>query len=262
VIDDWLNESPSQETWVACSNGDEKLVAMAQAYMIEPGDWYLRGLRSNPNSSRHEVAFAIHGLVRGIGNFLRAKNAETVRYGTLENYSESLRLAKMLGFREHFRLAHASHPVSAIPDIQPDVEAGVPADKSGIFECLVGGLSIKPADGYFFTWWDTRRLTRKYITEPSENVIVFKAAEGGEMTGCAICWWIPWQRHLVLAAMEGSDRALKAMFREAMAVAHEKKAKVFGMVHPYMDEMHRRQRLFGLTETGIHTVQLILTSLR
>ena len=65
VIDDWLDIITGQITWVVFSDSTEQmLVAMGQAYEISPGDWYLRGLRSNaaqsitPVAARAQAAYA------------------------------------------------------------------------------------------------------------------------------------------------------------------------------------------------------------
>jgi hypothetical protein len=152
VIDDWLKPDASLLTWVAEAGPEGgMLVAMAQADELEPGDWYLRGLRSNPQAHPQAVAGAVLSLARRIGAELRQRGAATLRYGTLEDNRESLRLARVLGFQEHFRLAHSWHPLPDPPNAPQHVVTGHPGDPSGLFPGLARGSGVKPAHGYFFT---------------------------------------------------------------------------------------------------------------
>lgn len=60
VIDDGLHPSSRFETWLAFAGpGDSMLVAMAQVEEVAAGDFYLRGLRSNPHATPQQVAGAI-----------------------------------------------------------------------------------------------------------------------------------------------------------------------------------------------------------
>jgi hypothetical protein len=233
------------------------LVAMAQAYEVEPGDWYLRGLRSNPAAEQHQVAFAILGLKRAMAEELEKRGAKTARYGTLSYFKESLRLAAMLGFREHFRLCHAHHPIPEVPEVIEGVEVEVPGDASVLFDYLAQGSTVKPVEGYFFTWWDTRRLRLKYLEDAKDKGLLLRAVENGEMIGAAMYWHVPWQNFLVLSIMEGTDEALKALYRAGVMFGHTSGCNAIGMVHLSDDEMHRRQELFGLPTHGDFTVQLI-----
>ncbi len=260
VIDDWLEPSSVQETWVAYSGtSDEMLVAMAQAYELEPGDWYLRGLRSNPSARPHQVAQAILALVRTIERELRMRVAESVRYGTLAGFQESLRLAALLGFREHFRLGHAWHPLPGVPDNAEGVEVEVADDGMDLLDYLKQCSVLKPVDGYFFSWWDTRELQGKHLIEAQHQGLLLKAFQNDRMIGAALFRHVPWQEFLVLSIMDGTDEALKALYRAGLVAAHRMGCKAVGMVHPSLKEMHRRQRMFGLQQHGEETVQLIYT---
>ena len=76
------------------------------------------------------------------------------------------------------------------------------------------------------------------------------------MVGAAMFWHIPWHKFMVLSIMEGTDKALIALYQAAIAASHNLKCTAIGIVHPSMKEMHRRQRLFGLEVSGTFAVQL------
>ena len=160
VIDDWLKPSPSLETWVACSGENNgMLIAMAQAHETEPGDWYLGGLRSNPDAAPLQVGTAIRGLMRRMERRLRQAGAQAVRDGTLPSFVESRRLAGLLGFREQFRLGHSHHACPSVPVGDDGPECRVARDADAVVERLSQGAVLRSAFGRFFTWWDTRRFT-------------------------------------------------------------------------------------------------------
>lgn len=257
VIDEWLKPSPEQETWVACKGGPGgMLIAMAQADELEPGDWYLGGLRSNPEANPHEVAVAILGLVRAIRDELRAHGAETVRYGTLADFHESLRLASLLGFREHFRLGHAWHPVPETASAPEGIKVTVPDDPRRLLDCFKASSSVKPVHGYYFTWWNTRPLRESDLLKAGQDGLLFEATRNRDVIGAAMCWHVPWQEFLVFSIIHGTDEALEALYASAVASAHTLNCKAVGLVHPSLGELNRRQRLFGLEVCGAETVQL------
>jgi hypothetical protein len=271
VIDDWLQPSASVLTWLAFEGpAGSALVAMAQAEELEPGDWYLRGLRSNPQTRPHTKAAAMLDLRRAIRDELKARPVDTVRYGTLGDNRESLRLARLFGFSEHFRLAHWGHPLpqllaAARPASEPSATA--PA-------MLLDYFRQHPSltQGYFFTWWDTRRLKSEHLARAHEQGLLSTVTTEGhdrnpgdfgscperDLEGAALFWHVPWQKFLVFSLMEGTDAALAALYQVGVANAHRLGCKAIGLVHPSLAELHRRQSLFGLDEHGSDTVQLVL----
>jgi hypothetical protein len=257
VIDEWLRPSASVLTWLAYGGAaGSALVAMTQAQELEPGDWYLRGLRSNPQARPHEVAAAILGLKRAVRDRLRTGPVDTVRYGTLEDNQESLRLARLSGFVEHFRLAHAWHPLPqlhAAAHPAPESAAAAPSEFLDYFRQNPG-----LAQGYFFTWWDTRRLKAEHLARALNQGLLSAVTTADGMEGAALFWHIPWQEFLVFSLMEGTDEALAALYQAGVASAHRLGCKAIGLVHPSLAELHRRQVLFGLAQSGCDTVALIL----
>ncbi len=261
VIDEWIKPSSHMVTYVVDSEDpDLKLIAMGQAYELEPGDWYLRGLRSNPHAHPHQVAIAILSLKNVIKKLLIAKNAKTVRYGTLEYFHESLRFARLVGFNEHFRLAHNCHPIPEIPEGNDDFEIAVPNNPIKLYDYFRQRSTLAPVNRYFFNWWDTRKLKEKHLIQAANRNLLFEAIRKGEMFGAAMVWFVNWQDFLVISIIEGTDEALKALFRKGIEIAHKLGCKSIGMTHPSMKEMNRRQRLFGLSVDGCFTVQLILSN--
>jgi len=259
VIDDWLEDSSEVLTWLAIDESDNnKLIAMAQAYEIEPGDWYLRGLRSNPLSNSFQNGIAVISLSKRIKREVIARGAIQVRYGTLDYYNESLRLGSILGFREHFRLAHGNYAVKPmIKEIDKQLEVTVPDNPDPIHVYLSQGSSLQPVENYFFTWWDTRKMKISYLADAKSENLLFQVKKDGGLTGAAMFWHVPWQKFLVLSVMEGSDDALIVLFNKAMERVHELECTSFGITHPSMAEMHRREELFGLPIYGCFTIQLI-----
>lgn len=105
-----------------------------------------------------------------IEHTLREKKVETVRHGTLDNNRQSLRLAGLFGFQEFFRLGHAWHPLGeAVPSgDMTDVEPA--GNISELFELFGRSPGLKPVGGYFFTWWDTRRLKMEHLEDARKQV--------------------------------------------------------------------------------------------
>ncbi len=257
VIDDWLRPSASVLTWLAFGGpAGSTLIAMAQAEELEPGDWYLRGLRSNPQARPHAVAAAMLGLRRTMRDELGARPVDTVRYGTLEDNQESLRLARLFGFEEHFRLAHSWHRLPQLLAAANHVPASVAAAPSMLLDYFQQRPSL--AQGYFFTWWDTRRLRVEHLARALDQDLLSTVTTAGRMEGAAFFRHVPWQEFLVFSLMEGTDEALAALYQAGVASANRLDCKAIGLVHPSLAELHRRQTLFGLDECGRDTVQLML----
>jgi hypothetical protein len=258
VIDDWLERPSRQTTWLACSGLSEgTLIAMVQVDEVAPGEWFLRGLRSNPDASPLQVASAILTLKRAVKSDLAGRRVDTLRYGTLDNNSESLRLAGMLGFREHFRLGHAWHPLPQVPDVVEGVEAQIPDDVSELAGYLRQSSALKPVEDYIFTWWDTRRFRGEHLAEAANQALLFQAVKNNGRVGAAMFIHVPWQKFLVLSLMEGTNKALRHLYRTGVYAAHRLGCTAIGMVHPSLEEMHRRQKLFSLQPSGCYTVHLI-----
>jgi hypothetical protein len=256
VIDDWFSPSSEFLTWVVYDEpSDSLLVAMAQIEEIEPGDWYLRGLRSNPLAKPAQVASAILALKRAIGSELKPRRVDAIRYGTLPDNHQSLRLARLFGFQEHFRQGHAWHSLREGSDTVEKADIESPGNPEGLLDYF--NHSLKPVYGYFFTWWDTRRLSVEYLTEAQRQGCLFKASVNRRMVGAVLLWHIPWQKFLVFSVLEGRDDALKALFGAGVRTAHSFGCKAIGLVHPSLNELHRRQALFGLEPSGQDTVQFI-----
>lgn len=258
VIDDWLSPSPEKQTFVACS--ETSLISMLQIAELSSGEWYLNGLRSNPNAQPNQVACSILALKRTVEKELRDKKVNTLRYGTLYNNQKSLRLANLMGFKEHFRLGHASNPTPGIPDAVKGVEAVIPDNAYELMSYFEQSSCLKPVGGYFFTWWDTRLLRKIHLIGASKQGLLFEALQDRQLVGALMLWHIPWQELLVFSVMEGSDEALNSLYREGIICAHKLGCKSIGMVHPCMGEMNRRQKMFGLDVRGWDTVQLIYRS--
>jgi hypothetical protein len=272
VIDDWLLPSASVRTWLAFEGpAGSVLVAMTQAEELEPGDWYLRGLRSNPQARPQAVAAAILGLRQAIRDELKAGPVDTVRYGTIENNRESLRLARLFGFREHFRLAHWGHPLPPLSAVVNPVSDSPVATPSMPLDYFQRGPSV--CHGYFFTWWHTRRLRIEHVARALDQGLLNTVTSEGHdrnrlgdfgscpepvIEGAALFWYVPWQKFLVFSLMEGTDEALAALYQAGVASAHRLGCNAIGLVHPSLAELHRRQKLFGLDEHGGDTVQLLL----
>ena len=258
VIDDWIERPSRQTTWLAYSRLSEgKLIAMVQVDEMAPGEWFLRGLRSNPDALPLQVASAILALKRAVESELAGRRVDTLRYGTLENNSESLRLAGMLGFREHFRLGHAWHPLPEIPDIVEGVETKIPDDVSELAGYLRQSSALKPVEDYIFTWWDTRRLRREHLTEAAKQALLLQAVKNNGIVGAAMFIHVSWQKFLAFSLMEGTNEALRHLYRAGVHAAHRLGCTAIGMVHPSLGEMHRRQKLFSLQPSGCYTVHLI-----
>jgi len=259
VIDEWLAPAATTLTWLAyAGSNDSQLVAMMQADELTPGDWYLKGLRSNPGSRPGMVGCAIFALRQVAMRELRRRRVEDVRYGTLDNNRESLRLASLLGFREHFRLAHAWHELPQIPAAAgPEPVCSTSPDE--LYAYFNQGLGQSPCRGYYFTWWDTRRFLPASVEAAQRLGLVFAAKDSGRLLGAALCWLVPWQRFVVFSLMEGSDQTLRELYRAGVRRAHDLGCKAIGLVHPSLAELHRRQVLFGLEPSGQDTVQLRLS---
>lgn len=255
VIDDWLSPSTKELTWVVES--DSMLIAMWQVLELEPGDWYLHGLRSNPKTSLFQIGCAILGMKRVIQKKLEARGARTLRYGTLPWFQQSLRMGALFGFKEHFRLGHRGHPLPEIPDEAEGIKVDVPEEPSSLLKYFRESSTLKPVGGYFFTWWDTRQLREKHLVEARSQSLLFTAMKGRQMVGAAMFWHIPWQKFLVLSIMEGTDQGLKTLYEAGVSAARRLECNTIGMVHPSLEEMHRRQALFSLEPSGCDTVQLI-----
>jgi hypothetical protein len=258
VINDWLAPSADKLTWVVESGS--MLVAMGQAAELEEGDWYLNGLRSNPQATPLEIGVAILAMKRVIQRELEAKDAKTLRYGTLPWFAESLRMGALFGFREHFRLGHAHHSLPGIPDA---IEGILVRSSDNLDELLnyfehnEHNPVLKSTEGYFFTWWDTRKLRKMHLVDASRQGLLLEASADNQVVGAAMFYHVPWQKFLVLSLMDGTDEALKALYRQGISTAYKLRCMAIGMVHPSFEEMKRRQQIFGLEEQGCETVQLI-----
>jgi hypothetical protein len=251
IIDSLLVQSPDSVTMLV---EDDDLVVMAHAYETDPGDWFLRGLRSNPDAGAFRVGIGILTCSRAMHSELLRRNARRVRYGTLDSFSESLRLSRMLGFEEDFRLWHAHHPV---PDKPEETAAGVreASATDGFLDLFLSGASLSGRE-YYFTWWDTRRLTEKALSDAAGAGMLLEAVRDGRRTGGALLHHVAWQDMLVLSLVEGDDRSIGNLCLAAFEKGRQLGCTAVGLVHPIREEAARRQALLGLPETGAYTIQL------
>ncbi len=260
VIDEWLEPSPNQETWVVDSGtSDETLVAMAHAYEIEPGDWYLCALRSNPSAGATLIGLGIVLLAREIERELIDRGMQTLRFLTSDYFPESLRLAEVMGFREHFRQVMCWHPLPKTPDPVEGIDIIAPSDADELLKYLSESDAVKAMDGYFSTEWDTRPLREEYLEIALSRGLLIKAVEDDCMLGAAMYWKNDWQPSLILSIMEGTDEALRALFRSAIVSAGNMSCDAIMIMHLSVEEVNRRQRLFGLNEDGVNVPSFILT---
>lgn len=259
AIDCWLNEDCNHITWLACDDKDNNLlVAMTQAYEIEPGDWYLRCLRSNPSASYFQNANAVMSIADAIEKDVRSQNAKQVRYGTIDYFEESLRLSEILKFREFFRIAHAYHDIPESPrEVSDNINVTVPDDIDEIHNFILETETLKKSHGYFFTWWDTRKLRKHHVEDAKRNNLLFEVRDGNRIDGLMMMYQVPWQKHVVLPVMEGSYESLIALFNKAVKRTQELEYDSIGLIHVSHDELYHRQNLLGLKQHGTYSVQLI-----
>lgn len=263
VLDDWLNPSPHMRIWVAYGGpSDSVLIATIQAYQLAPGEWYVGALRSNHAASRHDIACAILGFRSVVTEELKDREAQTVRYGTQDTNFRSQRLGALMGFRKHFRLALKWHSLPRIPNAEGPVRLESPGDAAELLDYLRGSPSVRLLDGYVYTWWETRRLGTSVLDEALKKELLVKALLGSRLVGAGLFWHIEWMRFLVLSIMEGTDEVLKTLYRHGISVAHRLGCTAIGMTYPRMEELNRRQRLFGLEVAGEVSMQLIHVAAR
>lgn len=132
-----------------------------------------------------------------------------------------------------------------------------PDDPPELLDSLGRSSGLRSVHGYFFTWWDTRKLTSEHLVEAGRQGLLLVAMANERMVGTGMFWHVPWQGLLVFSVMEGTDEALRALYRGGVVAAHERGCKSIGLVHPSLDELHRRQALFGVETSGCDTVQLM-----
>jgi hypothetical protein len=233
---------------------NDELVAMAHAYETDPGDWYLRGLRSNPAAGAFRIGVAILACSRAMHAALLELEARRVRYGTLETFAESLRLSRALGFEEDFRIWHAHHPLPEKP-VKPVTGIVEAHETDGILDLFLSGSTVSSKE-YYFTWWDTRRLTERVLSTAAESGLLLEAVTDGNRTGAALLHHVPWQDMMVLSLVEGDDRSVTSLCQAAFEKARDLGCTAVGLVHPRREEAMRRQALLGLPETGAYTIQL------
>jgi hypothetical protein len=249
VVDFILADSRRTLTFLA---EDEDLLVMVHAYETEPGVWFLRGLRSNPGAGAFRVAIGLVGCCRAMNDELTRRGARRVRFGTLHYFSGSLRLARILGFREEFRLWHAQHRISACTAGPWSAgAAAVPGELLGYF---LRSPSIR--GGYYFTWWDTRVLDAAVLHRAWENGLLLEVRRNGSIAGAALLHHVGWQELMVVSIAEGDDRAVHDLHLAAIGKAEELGCIRLGLVHPSREEVARRQTMLGLPERGSYTVQL------
>ncbi len=252
IVDLLLAHSSGSVTMLA-EDGD--LVVMAHAYETDPGDWYLRGLRSNPETGSFRIGIAIRACTRAMHAELRARGAKRLRYGTLETFSESLRLSSLLGFHEQFRLWHSHH---SLPDevTEPGSHVGEADFSDELLSVFLSGSSI--SDGkYYFTWWDTRRLDASVLKQAADAGLLLEATRDGIRSGAALLHHVDWQDLLVMSLVEGDDRSIRDLYIAAFEKGRGIGCNAVGIVHPSKAEALRRQDMLGLADTGSFTIQLI-----
>jgi hypothetical protein len=249
VIDFILAPSHRTLTFLA---EDEDLLVMVHAYETEPGVWFLRGLRSNPDAGAFRVAIGLIGCCRAMNDELMRRGARRVRFGTLHHFTGSLRLARILGFREEFRLWHAQHRISACT--AGPRSAGAAADSEELLGYFLRSPSVE--GGYYFTWWDTRVLDAAVLRRASGNGLLLEARRNGTLSGAALLHHVGWQDLMVVSIAEGDESAVRDLLLAAIGKAAELGCIRIGLVHPSREEVARRQEMLGLPERGSYTVQL------
>ncbi len=252
IVDSLLAHSSGSVTMLA-EDGD--LVVMTHAYETDPGDWYLRGLRSNPEAGSFRVGIAILACTRAMHAELRARGARRLRYGTLVSFSESLRLSSLLGFSEQFRIWHSHHPIPG-EVAEPGSQISEVDFSDELLSLFLSGSSISDGE-YYFTWWDTRRLDASVLKHAADAGLLLEATRDGIRSGAALLHYVDWQDLLVMSLVEGDDRSMRDLYIAAFAKGRSIGCNAVGIVHPSKAEALRRQDMLGLADTGSFTIQLI-----
>lgn len=254
IIDSMLD--PDSPTLTLLAVEGDMLVAMSQAREMEPGDWFLRGLRSNSKAGPTLIGAAISALIRDTADYIRRHGARQVRYGTLETFDESRRLGQLLGFEEGFRIWHTH---LGMPDSWPDpgLQVARTEPTEDLLDYFRQGSCL--AEGYYFTWWYTRRLRLASLREASERGLLLEMNVSGERRGAALFHYVDWSGLFVFCLVEagGDDEALLSLYWAGLNRARKMGANAVGIVHPSRAEALRRQELLGAGHGGAYTVQLV-----
>ncbi len=111
VWDDWLAD-PRGEFTVAEMDG--LVVALAKLTLLDPGEFWMEGLRVDPNYRQHGVGHAMHEYQLAL---IRRLDGQIVRYATGANNTASHKIAARHGFRL----------IAAYRELRADADPNLPA---------------------------------------------------------------------------------------------------------------------------------------
>ena len=210
-FDRWVKEGGF---W--CGELRGRLVGYGKATELAPGEWWLEGLRVDPDCRK-----------RGIGKEL----SRQVLYRTLERHPVSLRLAtadvnhesihiieKVMGFKQYV-LYRFCRGTPGKPQLGPRLIAPTVAEA---FDFIKQSAELAASRGLLQSTWLFRGLDRRYMTELARRGHVFGYRSAGRLAGLMVLR--PHRYHgndLDISFVAGTGRALAAFRSFLFRVAHE-----------------------------------------
>jgi len=214
VLDEWLAEGG-----LLAAELSGKVVGFAKTTELAPGEFWLEGLRVDPDHQGKGIA---KGLARAQLEMALSKRPQSIRLATVEANEASLHIARELGFREVARFSYLEAEVKR-PGTIPKLEKPSPQEA---WEYLCSSQAFQEAQGLIGIGWRFRRVNPEFLVELAGKEALFSA--GTPPKGLLIILPDPYTPATIaaLAFLDGDEKALEELLQFAHAWAAERGQRI------------------------------------
>lgn len=183
VWDEWLADSHGQ---FVVAEAEGRAVGLGKLTRLAAGEWWLEGLRVDPDWRRQGIAGRIQAHVLAAA---RRLGGGVLRYGTHSANEAVHRISDRLGFRRAG--VYQLHGATPLPAAAPSLRQLAWKDLEAAWALVEGSERRRAAGGLYEVAWKWMGLTRERLSchvAAGEAWGVYGNGNG-RLAGLALVWW-------------------------------------------------------------------------
>lgn len=211
VWDSWLAD-PKGELTVAEVDG--VVVALAKITWQGEGQWWLEGLRVDPDRRLNGIGQAMNAYQLGQ---IKRWGGGMIRYATGIRNEGSHRIAEQAGFKV---LARFVERVAEKLDVPVEAQMLTRADLDAVWNITRDSDLLRAANGAYVFEWRASRMTRERLAEYLDRGVVMGVRDGaGRVCAWGLVEHVPDLDRLGLFSLDGATDGITALARAVRAHA-------------------------------------------